>query len=231
MGSLKSFFTNVFDEGAPAPPSQSSFDALTQEELEKHLEIAQYGEFMLTDAIRPSFDLKVVPRKGYRRDIYTDTESKSTVPVLMGAASGEQVFEVFMELVEQLGSVVDVVLESSHERPADAGGDDLYREHMDLPVLKSVLYEYEDLLTNDGCTGIAILNPKGPHEVQFDEHKLLICYSHQLPKFEQIFTAHDIIADEELQFITEAEHVHSSCDKYVCEFEQLKTALGMDGAQ
>ena len=49
-----------------------------------------------------------------------------------------------------------------------------------MPVLKSILYEYEELLTHDGCTGIAVLNPRVPLEVQFDEHKLLIVYGNNL---------------------------------------------------
>ena len=60
------------------------------------------------------------------------------------------------------------------------GHVDLYREHIDLPVLKSILYDFEELLLNDGCTGIAVLNPHMPLEVQFDEHKLLIAYGHDL---------------------------------------------------
>ena len=231
MGSLKSFFTNVFEQKeGPAAVRTSSFEALSEEQLEKHLEVAKYGDFLLTDAVRPSYDLKVVPKRGYRRDTYTDTESNNSVPVVMGSVSREQIFEVFIELVEQLGNVVDVVLESSHEgSSAPPSEGELYREHMDVPVLKSTLYEFEDLLTNDGCTGIAILNPHGPHEVQFDEHKLLICYSQELHRFEKVFDDHGVAADEALRFITEAEHVHSSCDKYVRQFEELRTALGMDG--
>ena len=230
MGSLKRFFTSVFEaEHSAAVAERSSFESLSEEQLEEHLAVANYGDFTLTDAIRPSFDLKVVPKRGYRRDVYTDTESNNSVPVLMGSASKEQLFEVFIELTEQLGNTVDVVLETSHERSSKGREGELYREHMDMPVLKSALYEFEDLLTNDGCTGIAILNPQGPHEVQFDEHKLLICYSQSLERFENVFRNHEIDADDGLRFITEAEHVHSSCDKYVREFEQLKTALGMDG--
>ena len=67
------------------------------------------------------------------------------------------------------------MLETSHNRDTK-GHADLYREHIDLPVLKSTLYDFEDLLLNDGCTGIAVLNPHVPQEVQFDEHKLLIVY-------------------------------------------------------
>jgi len=32
-----------------------------------------------------------------------------------------------------------------------------------------------------------------------------------------------------MRFITEAEHVHSTCERYVEEFAELKLRLGMDG--
>ena len=126
-----------------------------------------------------------------------------------------------------MGFTVDVVLETSHNRHSK-GHTDLYREHIDLPVLKSVLWEYEDLLLNDGCTGLAVLNPDVPHEIQFDEHKLLIVYGDQLKEFEKVFGQRAIGCDEQLRFITEAEHVHSSSDVYAQQFEELRTRLGMD---
>ena len=110
------------------------------------------------------------------------------MPVLAASVSSEQLFDVFMDLLDPLGEEVDVVLESSHE--SEPGNhDDLYREHMDTVILKSTLYDYEDLLLNDGCTGLAALNPNGPMEVQFDEHKLLFVYAHDLEPFEQILLA------------------------------------------
>ena len=54
-------------------------------------------------------------------------------------------------------------------------------------MLKSILWDYEDLLVNDGCTGIAVLNPGVPQEIQFDEHKLLIVYGDRLQEFESIY--------------------------------------------
>ena len=74
----------------------------------------------------------------------------------MGAASHEQLFETFMDLLDPLGVEVDVVLETSHNRQ-QRGHVDLYREHIDLPVLKSILWDFEELLLNDGCIGIAVL--------------------------------------------------------------------------
>lgn len=227
MGFLKRFFRGVFHEGAPAEVLNSSFERLSEEELETHLGVARYGKFMLTDAVRPSYDLKVVPKTGFRHDFYLDEESKTKVPVLMASASREKLFDLFLELLEPLGPEVDVVLETSHNRDSN-GHTDLYREHIDVPVLKSILYDYEDLLLNDGCTGIAVLNPNIPQEVQFDEHKLLIVYGNPLQSYEEMLRDACVACDDKMKFITEAEHVHSSNDTYAQQFEELKMRLGMD---
>jgi hypothetical protein len=227
MGFLKKFFRGVFHEGAQAAPAHSSFEHLSEEQLETHLGVERYGKFRLTDAIRPSYDLKIIPKQGYRHDFYLDEESKAKVPVLMAAASREILFDIFMELIEPLGGEIDVVLETSHNREA-AGHTDLYREHIDMPVLKSTLWDFEDMLMNDGCTGIAVLNPGIPQEVQFDEHKLLIVYGQPLLDYEQVFRRFGIACDSKIKFLTEAEHVHSSNDRYAQQFEELKTQLGMD---
>jgi len=226
MGFLKKFFRNVFRDGS-APVGTSSFEHLSEEELEAHLGVYRYGDFLLTEAIRPSYDLRVVPAQGYRHDCYHDEQNHSNVPVLMAAVSGDKLFETFMDLLDPLGNVVAVVLETSHNRNRQ-GHTDLYREHIDVPVLKSILYEFEDLLVNDGCTGLAVLNPGMPQEVQFDEHKLLIVYGEHLDGFENVLAEHRVAADEQIRFITEAEHVHSSSDTYSQQFDELKTRLGMD---
>ena len=225
MGFLQRFLKNTHREGQVAP-HKSSFQDLTEDQLEAHLNIVRYGSFVLTDAVRPSYDLQVVPQAGFRHDTYQDRSSGIRIPVLMGAASREKVFDLFLDLLEPLGADVDIVLESSHER----GGDhsDMYREHIDLPVLKSTLYEFEDMLLDDGCMGIAVLNPRVPVEVQFDEHKLLIVYGQGLGEFEAVFKDYGMDCVEDLRFITEAEHVHSSNDEFLEKFEQLRYRLGID---
>ena len=227
MGFLKKFFRGSLPEGGQAAPTQSSFEHLSEEDLEAHLSVQRYGRFTLTDAIRPSYDLKVTPRQGYRHDFYVDEETKTKVPVLMASASREILFDIFMELIEPLGCEVDVVLETSHNRTG-AGHTDLYREHIDLPVFKSMLWDYEDLLMNDGCTGMAVLNPAIPQEVQFDEHKLLIVYGNPLFAYEETFARFGVRRDDQMKFITEAEHVHSSSDRFFDQFDELKMRLGMD---
>ena len=235
-------FTNRFFEGSDpsdfcVPQShpvqenyfENSFELANDDDLAAHLKIAQYGQFQLTDAVRPAFDLKIKPCQGYRHDVYVDDESGSSVPVIMASASREILFPLFIDLIQRLGNVVDVVLETSHDE-ASGVHKDLYREHIDLPVLTSSLWDFEDLLTHDGCTGIAVLNPNTPQEVQFDEHKLLIMYGSPLEQFEFALESRGVTYQPNMQFITEAEHIHSSTEDFKRRFDVLRTDLGLDGA-
>ena len=226
MGFLKKFFNNVFHEDVVAQTT-SSFEHLDQQQLDNHLEVSQYGNFVLTDAVRPSYNLDVVPSAGFRHDTYRDEASRQNVPVVMAAASRDRLFDTFMELLDPLGPVVDVVVESSHDYAA-TGHQDMYREHIDMPILQSILWDFEDLLVNDGCTGIAVLNPSIPQEVQFDEHKILIVYGKQLTEYEGILIDSGLNCREEMKFVTEAEHIHSTNEDYIEQFEALKMRLGID---
>ena len=226
MSFLQRFLKNTYRDGH-TPRDQSSFRDLTEDQLEAHLNIIRYGNFILTDAVRPSYDLQIVPQSGYRHDVFQDRESGVRIPVLMASASREKILDLYVDLLTPLGEHVDVVLESSHESEG-AGHSDLYREHIDLPVLKSTLYYFEDLLLDDGCMGMAVLNSRIPLEIQFDEHKLLIMYGQDLSPFESILADYSIECCEDIKFITEAEHVHSSSDELRQKFEQLRYRLGID---
>ena len=226
MGFLKRILRNGNVDDPNQVISEGSFERLTDEELQTHMGIDSYGAFELTEAIRPSYDLQVVPKQGFRFDEYVD-EAGNQTPVIMAAVTKRYVMDRFLELIDPLGQVVDVVLESSHK--AGANREDMYREHIDMPVLKSMLLEHEDLLLNDGCTGVAVINPAKRQEVQLDEHKLLIMYGSPLDHFERALIEGDVYPDKDLRFITEAEHVHSSSERYFNEFNVLKNRLGMDG--
>lgn len=229
MGFLNQFFEDVFSQDPPAAADPSnSFQQVSDEELKVHLNIAKYDDFELPDAIRPSYDLRIKPQQAFRYDCYIDEENGANVPVIMAAASKRNLFDLFIELIQPLGESVDVVLETSHKNSSNEH-QDLYRESIDMPVLTSILYQYEDLLVNDGCTGIAVLNPNIPQEVQFDEHKLLMIYGSPLEQYEHVLEQNQVVFNPEVKFITEAEHVHSTTEQYQDQFELLKTELGMDG--
>jgi hypothetical protein len=226
MSFLQRFLERVLRTNTGRMP-RTSFDDLNQEQLDAHLRVGRYGNFTLTDAVRPSYGLEVIPREGYRRDVYRDPESGSTMPVLAASVSSERLFDVLIDLLEPLGDEVDVVMESSHESEPGAHSD-LYREHIDTVILKSILYDYESLLLNDGCTGLAALNPNGPMEVQFDEHKLLFVYAQDLEPFEAVLKDFGLKRDDTIKFISEAEHLHSTDDTYRDQFEELQYRLGID---
>ena len=202
---------------------------MNSEKLTTHLRVDRYGDFSLTDAIRPSLDLQVVPREGFRMEIYRDTRAGLEVPVLAAAISRERLFDSFLNLLGPLGEVVDVVLETSHESEGN-GHRDLYREQIELPILMSHLCDYENLLLNDGCTGIAVISNNAPMEVQFDEHKLLVVYARDLDPFERILRQDGIPRDDALKLITEGEHLHSTDPHHGEEFEQLCYRLGIGAA-
>ena len=197
--------------------------------LAAHLMVDQYGSFRLTDAIRPSLAVPVVPKEGYRLDTYRDAATGIQVPVLAASASRERLFDLFWDLLGPFGDLVDVVLETSHDSDSE-GHRDLYREQIDLPVLKSYLCDYENLLLHDGCTGIAVIAGDPPMEVQFDEHKLLIVYARDLRPFVEIVERHGLKRDDHMKLITEGEHLHSTDPAHVAAFEQLCYRLGVGQA-
>ena len=191
-----------------------------------HLRINRYGDFSLTDAVRPSLEVPVRPREGYRVEVYRDRKSKLRLPLLAAAVSAEHLFDVFLGLLEPLGEVVHVVLESSHAGAAD-GHAELRRTHIDRPVLESHFCEFEDLILNDGCTGVAVLAARGPVEVQFDEHKQLYVYAPDLRPFRRVLRAHGVRRRKVLPLLSEAEHLHHSTDGHAEGFRQLCLRAGV----
>ena len=202
---------------------------MSKEKLAKHLRTDRYGDFRLTDAIRPSLDLQVIPREGFRIETYRDARAELTIPVMAASVSKERLFDLFLALLEPLGAVVDVVLETSHHTDGSSH-EDLFREHVDLPVLMSHLCDCEDLLTNDGCTGVAVISKSEAMEVQFDEHKLLVVYARDLEPFERILRQAGLDRDDRMKLITEGEHLHSTDPRHVNAFEQLCYRLGVGAA-
>ncbi len=194
--------------------------------LTEHLQKDRYGNFWLTDAIRPSIKDQVIPQQGFRKDSYKDPNQQLKIPLLAAAVSRENLFDLFLDLLNPLGEVVDVVLETSHEVNGNQH-QDLFREHIDLPVLQSHLCDYEELLLHDGCTGIAIMSTSQPVEVQFDEHKLLVIYGEDTSAFEEIFSAYRVPRNDRLKLITEGEHLHNTNSKLIGQFEQLCYRLGI----
>jgi hypothetical protein len=197
-----------------------------QDPLAAHLANNKYGRFTLTEAIRPALEVPIRPRQGYRVDVFRDRTNAFRLPMLSASVSSELLFDTFLSLVDILGEEVNVVLESSH-RHEDEKHQDLRRNHIDRPVLMSHLCEFEDLLLNCGCTGVAVMSTRRPIEVQLDEHKLIYVYAPNLKPFQRVLRELGIKRKKNFALIAEAEHLHHSTDDYADQFEQLCLRVGV----
>ena len=70
---------------APAPRSARPDDAT----LAAHMARTRYGQFTLTDAVRPGWQLDIVPRAGYRHDAWVDPQGGGRLPALVAAATDD----------------------------------------------------------------------------------------------------------------------------------------------
>ena len=199
---------------------------MTPDRLAAHLSVNSYGDFTLTDAVRPGAGLPIRPRQGYRVEVYRDRRAKLRLPMLSASVSAGHLFDTFLALLGPLGEEVHVVLESSHGAATDEHAD-LRRSHIDLPVLASHFCDFEELLTHDGCTGVAVLADRVPMEVQFDEHKLFHIYAPNLKPFRRILRAHGVRRRALLPLISEGVHLHHTTDAFAEEFRQLAVRLGV----
>jgi hypothetical protein len=199
---------------------------VTPDRLATHLNTNRYGEFIFTDAIRPGPSTPIRPREGYRIEVFRDRRAKLRLPMLSAAVSAGQLFDTFLALIAPLGDEVHVVLESSHGAEIDRHTD-FRRDEIDLPVLASHFCEFENLLTHDGCTGVAILAVGQPIEVQFDEHKLFHIYAPNLTPFRRALHQFGVHRRQILPLISEAEHLHHTSDDFAVEFRQLAMRLGV----
>lgn len=199
------------------------------EEIERHCERSIYGDFELTDAIRPHLeDLSdeqcvVHPAEGYILIEYQN------VALLKGAVTRPKLFDVFRSCVELLGEdELIVTLKSSHDD--DDEHHECQRDSIDLPVLNSKLLDHENVLLNDGGVGICVAKP-GEHDVIFDEHKLLYVLGDPLSQFEQVFQEYGVRRNDEMKFITNGPHIHVSANELQNEFNQMVTDLvGIDSS-
>ena len=240
MATLKQFYRNVL-QNRVSFVSGTNADRINALELESHLATLTYGNFTLTDAVRPSLDRTIIPEQGYKHEriklASDDIVSGGAIPwrfrrrwltpILVASVSVEQLFETFLDLLDPLGDTVDIALETSHCY-SGAYSASLYREYIDLPVLKSFLYDHEDLILNDGCTGISVFSPGMRAEVKLDEHKLIFVRSKSLSPFEKILRYNGVPQNDTMPLLSDAEHIHITRDEYFHRFKTLQVSLGMD---
>lgn len=197
---------------------RDAFLEMTEDELDAWMSTARFGDFVFTDAVRPSPNADFVPREGHDRFVWMDKETGRQCPVVMAAISRDKLFDAFLSLLEPLGDEVSVVLEASHG--LGDGHVDLRRDEIDTPVLLSAIMEFEDVILDDGLAGIAVL----AHglEIKLDSHKVLYVYGQDLRRFESRLEVAEVPRREGMQFVTWYEHIHQSSPELTERFNGLR---------
>lgn len=191
------------------------------------MERTHIGAFELTGAVQPH--PRLTPTEGYRFARHRNPETGITTPILMMAATRAKLWQSFYDMMYVLDGELDVILETSHhhQEGLPPGHIDLHRKGIDRCVLHSTLIDYEDHLLQDGCAGIAVFNRKTPQEVQFTEHKTIICFRKNLEPFIDICEKHDIRHCQDVRFLTDDEHMHMSSETLEYHFRMLAQRLGI----
>ena len=200
----------------------SSFDGLSEEELGELLAKRQYADFRLPMGISPAPSF--VPRQGFKQERIDNTRW------VRAAVSAELLLDVFYELVELLSMELDVAVMTSHAHE-DEDQDGFLRENIDRPVFLSTIQDFEDVLLSDGCTGVMAYDEHDDIEVQLEEHKLIFIFGADVSRFTEALGEHGIYENDNLRFVCDQDHIHSTTDRYVARTEELKASLGVSESQ
>ena len=209
--------------------------------------IAEKTGFELTDAVCPitEFDLWA----GFQRATYFD-EVSGRLQVVIVSQTKEHLFELFTSLIEELLRIEKIkraglkaVFESRHI-PDDVTGfgkkygcsdnspyyADFLTRKIDPITFLSTLYDFEELITNDGFTGVSILSDLAFSELRLDVHKAILFFSKYPKLVGKIITfltksgVHELPTN--VNTIAEKPHVHIGHSTYNAEFERLITLTG-----
>ena len=105
---------------------------------------------------------------------------------------------------------------------------------IELQIFLSLLYDFEELLADDGTTGVSIYVNNIGTELIFDEHKLIVVRSRDQFLIERIavFLKDEGVRqlDDKVALTSTCEHVHITHHKFVAMFTDLLRRTGVEGA-
>ncbi len=122
----------------------------SDEDLAVHMRIKRYGSFLLTDAIRPSYEVDVKPQEGF-----TLRSKNWHGSQLIAAVSAEKLVDVLESLLETMDSHVDFYVFSFHMTGSE-NPRVWTKTELDRTLALSFFHDHIDLFLNDGCLSIAV---------------------------------------------------------------------------
>ncbi len=197
--------------------------------INAHFAKSRYGNFELTDAVRPAFGSSFVPTEGYKltESLVRSSEKLLAVPTLMIAVTRASLLPLLRDLITPLGKMVHVVITTTYPEPIPI----LTRENIDPVVIDSVLSDdiHTDVLQNDGYMDFSVLNKRGDVEVELNKGRNIVITGRRLDAFRDILSENNIPHKPTLQCISELEDcIYQSNDLFRDQLLHLASDLQMD---
>ena len=187
-----------------------------------------FGDFEFPEAVAPRDPYHCHPREGYLCGMHA---GKTSEIYLVAAVTQRKILLLLDELLDCFSSrPCTVALGSRHDPLAPR---EFWRCHIDAPVLRSTLGEYEDLLLGDGSIDICVMTPRqqSSRELQFLRDKHFLMYGttlRSLVPFERVLRSHGISLDPTLKVLEEDQLIRQSTPEHSRRFEELCTDLGAE---
>jgi len=198
---------------------------ITEDMIQEAMQNKTYGNFTLTPAVVLFKDGDVIPSEGYKVEklVMSDDNIRSRILV---SASAEKILDIFDECISLLGDTCSIVLEDFRTDKGDH--IDHFAYYKDTFIVRSVLFDFEELLLNDGFVGLAIWSETAQAEVQLTMHKIILVYAADISRFKAALASFGIKEDPELRFFFEDFHLLVSTEAGNTAIETLKDRLYID---
>ena len=211
-----------------APPmslkgSNPFLEPVSEEVIRTLLQKRTFGDFTFTDAVRPQ-DESFLTQEGY--EVHSLDTSNAPERIVIAAVSRQKLFDVFTELLEPLGELLDVVLETEDEE--DESVFEAHSYGTDRLYLQSVLPDFEDVLLNCGNTKIGVVSTERPKRVELDFHKLLLLYGKKIRPFLQILVENNIPQLIDMHTIDDVDQYRISDTEFPDQIQRMMNELGME---
>lgn len=196
----------------------TSWRDLPRQKRNAHFERDTYGSFKLTNAIRPALDFR--PVEGCRYNFHVENDDK-VVPFCLIAASREKLFALFQDLIQAGG---DTAVNTYFYSNVHGQAMEMEREEIDAAVIRSRLFEFDDLFLNDGRTAVSIVHPS--MKIRLDDHKLLSVYGEDVRELSELLREYGIYENPNMKFIKDQGHVHLTEARFQEQFLDLVDSIG-----
>ena len=220
-----------FDSIPPNAAQRIEYDCpdpkLSSEYVSLWLNRSRYGNFRLSDAIRPyndpldSQNRARLPIEGYRIGQNT-TDFRSSYINL--SVSVERIVPTILRLMAPLGDTVYAVV-GDHSVSA-------YDDHITGPVssaeVRAAIVSHSDLVCNDGFSKFAIFNRDNGQEVQLGSDKSLSVIADNLRPFLRELLGFGLLMEPALRRMTEGPHERFGANDRFSRLQSFKDTLGME---